>query len=367
MASTEVLAASEVEEYEDEDELIDAAADDADEVDEQYRHWFPPEYMVGILGHRGGGKSAILAFYLFNCLAHGDTVFTNLELWPEKWGITNKPNKLELDNLLNFDPGLRRAVLGIEEVGMWLERKRAMSTTSILTDKFMQLVIRKQGLRIFFTNQSPLLPIGLAEQTDVVQTAYDVFFCEWAREAGLAKGTTFLYDTVDRTGIFGRQGRQWRISVRRANRLWNTFNSYQMYDPYQWARKTIIKGQEQVIDMDGGETYAMSEEGLRVWQTDVKAFSVVLNKLISSYRGNGFMGLAEKYNAVEEHEDRYRFSVDGIRKALVNTRGQARHDAEQSYSELLALAQQGDIVRFGPGHSTIEMAKPVQTQEEAIA
>lgn len=184
---SDVLTLSpELEEYEDEEEILEAAVDDADEVSDEYRNPFPPEYVVGNLGHRGGGKSALLAYFGFNCLAAGDTVFTNLEMHPELLGINNKPLPLDQDNLLKFDPALHKAVLLIDEVGTWFERKRAMSTTSIIQEKFLELVIRKQGLRIFYTNQSSKLPGPLVEQTDIVFQGYDVFFCDWAREANVA-------------------------------------------------------------------------------------------------------------------------------------------------------------------------------------
>ena len=239
MTSDIITLPSEIEldEYDDEEDLLIDAAADADEVAEEYRNPMPKDYIAGILGHRGGGKSAALAHFGFNCLAAGCTVFTNLEMWPEKLGIMdNKPLPLDQDHLLRFDPALHEAVLLIEEVGLWFERKRGMSTTSIIQEKFLQLVVRKQNLRIFFTNQSPLLPGALAEQTDLVYQAFDLFFCDWARDANLAKGTTFMYHVTDRTGISGMAGRNWNMTLRKANRLWNTFNSYQMFDPFLWAR-----------------------------------------------------------------------------------------------------------------------------------
>jgi len=357
---------TEIEEYEDEEEILEAAAEDADEVPDEYRNPFPPEYVVGQLGHRGGGKSALLAFFGFNCLAAGDTVFTNLEMHPEKLGIPNKPFPLDHDHLLRFDPMLQRAVLLIDEVGTWFERRRAMSTTSIIQEKFLELVIRKQGLRIFYTNQSSKLPGPLVEQTDVVFEGYDVFFCDWAREANVAKGTTFLYQVWDKTGIFGQINRTWRVSLRRANRLWPAFNSYKVSDPYAWARKTVIKGGEEVIDMNTGEAYSASEEGIRAWQKDVSAFSIALTKIIDSYESTGFMDLAREYKAVEDLPDRLVFSVDRLRKGLVNVRGQKRQDGERAYDELRLLAGQGQLARFGPRHESIEFAKPITeaTHEE---
>jgi hypothetical protein len=350
---------TDVEEYENEEDILEVAAEDADEVADEYRNPFPPEYVVGQLGHRGGGKSALLAFFGFNCLAAGDTVFTNLEMHPEILGIKNKPLPLDQDHLLRFDPALQRAVLLIDEVGTWFERKRAMSTTSIIQEKFLELVIRKQNLRIFYTNQSSRLPGPLVEQTDIVYQGYDVFFCDWAREVNLAKGTTFLYQVTDRTGIFGQVNRTWRVTLRRANRLWAAFNSYKTPDPYAWARKTVIKGGEEIIDIDTGEAYSASEEGIRAWQKDVSAYSIALTKIISSYESVGLMDLARKQKAVEDLPDRIVFSVDGLRKALVNARGQKRQDAENAYNELRTLASQGQLARFGPGHKSIELAKPV--------
>ena len=145
------------EEYEDTDEVLEAAVEDAEDVSDEYKSHFPPEYVVGILGHRGGGKTALMAYFLLNCLAAGEEVFTNLNLYPDKVGIKKQPHPLDQDSLLQFDKSIEKAVLGIEEVGMWYERRRGMSTTTIIQDKWLQLVIRKMGIRAFYTNQSPLL------------------------------------------------------------------------------------------------------------------------------------------------------------------------------------------------------------------
>ncbi len=69
--------------------------------------------------------------------------------------------------------------------------------------------------------------------------------------------------------------------------------------------------------------------------------------------------MARKYKAVEDLPDRLVFSVDKLRKALVNTRGQKRQDGERAYNELRMLAGQGQLARFGQGQGSIELAKPV--------
>jgi len=350
---------NELEEYESEEDILEAATEDADEVDDEYRNPFPPEYVVGQIGHRGGGKSALLAFFLFNCLDSGDTVFTNLELHPEKLGIKNQALPLDQDHLLKFDPMLQRAVLGIDEIGTWFDRFRAMSTTSILQSKFLELVIRKQGIRLFYTNQSSRLPGPLVEQTDVIYQGYDVFFCDWARETNIAKGTTFLYNVIDRTGIFGQINRQWRVSLRRANRLWDAFNSYKVADPYAWARKTIVKGGEYIKDLDSGETFPASEEGVRAWRADVAANSEILAMLIAKYKTAGLIRIAESHDAIKELPDRLVLSVNGIRKGLVSLTGAKRTKAEKAYNHLRVLANQGVLAQFANGQAYIELAKPV--------
>ena len=166
MSEQSVLTAKDYDELADETDLLDIAEQDADEVDEELRQWFPTEYVVAIVGHRGGGKSVLLARYLLNGLIRGYPVFTNLELYPEKLGIDKPQQSLELDNLLSFDPNLSNAIIGIEELGTWIERMRTISTTNILVSKFFQLFIRKKGLRIFFTNQSPYLPARNCRYTD---------------------------------------------------------------------------------------------------------------------------------------------------------------------------------------------------------
>lgn len=351
---------SETDEYEDEDDILEVAMEDAEDVDDEYRNPFPTEYVVGLRGHRGGGKTALLAFFGFNCLAAGDTVFTNLPMYPEILGIKNKPLPLDQDHLLRFDPRLQKAVLLIDEVGTWFETKRPMATTNIIQEKFLELVIRKQNLRLFYTNQSSRLPGPLIEQTDVVYEGYDVFFCDWARDIGnIAKGTTFMFDATDYTGIFGQVGRTWRVTLRRANKLWPAFDSYKAPDPYAWARRTVIEGGEQVINMNSGETYDASEAGIRAWQRDVSAFSIALTKIINSYESIGLISLARKHEAIEDLPDRIVFSIDKVRKSLASIRGQKRQDIENAWREVKELAKQGELARYvGTRREYIELAKP---------
>ena len=360
MAISPVTMSDEIEDVLEDDQFLEDASEDAEDAPDEARAWAPTEYVIALLGPRGSGKSTLLARLLLKGLGSGLEVYTSLELFPEKIGIKNIPHLLTLNNLISFDPSLTDVVVGIEEVSTWFDAMRGMSTTNILASKFFQLFIRKKGLRIIFTNQSARLPNWLWEQIDLVIYCHDIFYTEWGRESGMAKGTDFYYIANDNSGIFtGRRGTIWAFGLRKANRLWPLFNSYQMFDPYQWARKTIIKGGENIFDIDEGEMYGASEERLHDWVKNVKADSIALNKILGAYESVGFLDLARKYKAVQDLPDRLVFSVDGLRKALTNLKGRKRKEAEGIYEELRVFAGQGQLARFGPRHEIIEFAKPV--------
>lgn len=363
MSEQSVLTAKDYDELADETDLLDIAEQDAGEVDEELRQWFPTEYVVAIVGHRGGGKSVLLARYLLNGLIRGYPVFTNLELYPEKLGIDKPQQSLELDNLLSFDPNLSNAIIGIEELGTWIERMRAISTTNILVSKFFQLFIRKKGLRIFFTNQSPYLPSGIWEQVDMVINAHDLFYSEWGKEANLPKGTTFYYIARDVSGIFtGHPGTTWGFALRKANKLWPLFNSYQQFDPYQWARKTRITGADMILDLDEGEYYKAGEQDIRAQQEAIKQYSVVLTQLHRAW-DNTLIKLARENNAItQDLPDRLVFSVGKLDNAILGLKGKKRKEAEKYYKELRKHAGEGHVARFGPEHKIIELAKPISNE-----
>gem|GEM_PF-4334932 len=115
-----------------------------------------------------------------------------------------------------------------------------------------------------------------------------------------------------------------------------------------------------MIDLDSGETYAASEDGIRAWQHSVSAFSIALSHIISRYENTGFMELAQRHGAVTDHPYSMVFSVTPLANAVGSARGPLQPDAERAYRELRTLADQGQLARWGPGHKTIELAKPVQ-------
>lgn len=359
----EVLTVDEVKEYADPTDFLDAVTTTQEDAPTEPDGWFPTEYVAFYTGPRGSSKTLQLARHALMGLAQGIKVFTNLELYPEKAGIKNLPLPVNLEFLLSFDESLTDALIAISEIDTWFDRMRETSTGNRLGGKFLQQ-LRKKGLRVFFDTQD-YLPGGLMRQVDKLVYCHDFFFSDWGRDRGLRKGTTFYYDCMDYSGIFtGHRGRTWREALHHADKVWPLFNSNKIHDPREFARKLKIVGGEMEYDLDRHEMYGAEEAGVRAWQRDISAFSVALDKIIKSYESTGLLAMARKHNAVADMPDRLVFSVDGLRKGLVNVRGQKRKDAERAYNELRTLANQGQLARFTDGQNHIELAKPVTGGEE---
>jgi len=351
----------------DEEEFVDAASRDADDVPEKYKRWFPEDYVVAILGHRRSGKTALMAHYLLNGLIAGFPVYTNLELYPEKLNVKldkiHKP--LKLDGLLSFDPSLDQAIIGIEELGTWVESLRAQSASNILLSKFFQLFIGKKGLRIFFTNQSGHLPYWTWEQIDMHIEAHDLFFTEWGREASLAKGTSFYYVATDKSGIFtGWQGTTWTFGLRQANKLWDKFNSYQQFDPLQWAVKTKIVGKERTWDMDEGRMYDAGQREQEMYErenTKYEAQQAIFRSFVSP-----LISLAQAHDAVKQIKRadgrvQCEFAVQKMDKRVIpRLEGEAKEGAQAQWNKLRNLPQDSneESARYRKGGRVLVIDQP---------
>jgi hypothetical protein len=347
-------------EYTDIEEFLESTPSDVIQAEDQ-EQWFPNEYVELVLGHRGGGKSVRVARKLILALKHGYNVYTNYELYPDKIGVDNQPRPLDLEHLLRFDTDLNNSVIGIGEVDTWVERKRAMSTSSILVDKFLHQ-LRKRGLRVILDTQSPSLPTAIINQVDLMAWSHDSFYTDWGIEHQIRKGTSFYYEEEDHSGIFtGYPGRRWRTALGNADRIWPLYNTYQIFDPWQWARKVEMVGEKMVFDMDEGKMYTGGERNLEMEQREIKQFNTLLK---AEYRawGNDFTQLAQLNKAVlEELPNRWRVSLDKIQKIISGLTGKKRKVAEKMIGRLqdLAVSSNGYLARIDRGQGIIELAKPI--------
>ena len=353
------------EEFADAEDFLENARDDVG-LSEDLKYWFPEEYVELDLGHRGGGKSVRVARKLLLALKHNYTVYTNYELYPEKIGVDNKPRPLDLEFLLSFDTSLTNSVIGIGEVDTWVERKRAMSTSSILVEKFLHQ-LRKRGLRVFLDTQSPSLPTVILNQVDLMVQCHDSFYSDYGREHELYKGTNFFYEEEDYSGIFtGYPGKRWRTAIGNANRLWPLYNTYQIFDPWQWARKVEMVGDKMVFNMDEGKMYTSGEHNLEIEQKEIKQFNTLL---IGEYRawGDDLVALAIKNNAVlEERPNRWRFSIDRIQKAMTKVKGKQKRVLENGMTRFqqLAVSSKGYLARVDRGENVMELSRPLREADE---
>ena len=349
-------------EYADPEDFLERVANTNLDLPEELRNYFPDEYIELVLGPRGGGKSVRVARKLLLALRGGYHVFTNYELYPEKLGITNKPRPLDLQFLLSFDTSINKSVIGIGEVDTWVERKRAMSTSSILVEKFLNQ-LRNRGLRVLLDTQSPTLPSIIMSKVDMISEGKDSYWSDWGREHQIYKGTNFFYDVTDNSGIFtGYPGKMWREAIGNAQEIWPLYNTYQIFDPWQWSRKVEMVGGKMVFDMDEGKMYTGGEHNLEIEQREIKQFNTLLT---AEYRawGNDFIELAKRNNAVlEEQPNRWRLSIDGIQKAMAKLKGKKRKAFEHAVASLQKLATEsnGYLARLNRGENVIELAKPIR-------
>lgn len=348
------------------DDFLEATTKETVGLSEELRTYFPRDYVELVLGPRGGGKSVRVARKLLKGLLAGLPVFTNYELYPEKLGCDNKPRPLDLEFLLSFDTSLNEAVIGIGEVDTWIERKRAMSTSNIMCEKFLSQ-LRKRGLRVIMDTQSPTLPTVILNKVDLVVWSQDSYWSEWGREHEVYKGTNFRYDCRDNSGIFtGWRGKVWPEVIGMAHKLWPLYNTYQIFDPWQWAKKVQIVGGKMVFDMDDKKMYTSGEHNLALEQKEIEQFNTLLK---AEYRawGNDFIDFAVGTRAIlEDQPNKWVISIHELEKGMGKLTKPKLKGVDKLIRNLdkLATDSKGYLARIDRGQNVIEIAKPIPTGGE---
>jgi hypothetical protein len=349
-------------EYDDPEDLLDALVNDYADIPVA-QDYFPEEYVVYYTGPRGSSKTLQLARHSLMALASGTKVFTNLELYPEKAGVTNKPNPVNLEFLLSFDESLEDAVITISEIDTWFDRMRETSTGNRLGGKFLQQ-LRKKGLRIFFDTQD-YLPGVLMRQVDKLVYCNDFFFSQWGKERNLPKGTTFYYDCYDYSGIFtGWRGYHWREVLYHAERVWPLFNTNKIHDPREFGRRFKIVGGEMEYNRDTGQFYAVGEKAQQMSEAELNESRLTATKLMREWEGSGFLQGLIDHEAITDGPDNewLAISTKAVKKYLANLTGEARKIAEEQSEELRLYALTGRVAAFGPEGSFIAIRRPFVTE-----
>jgi len=76
----------------DEEEIIEVAAQESQHISDQYRAWFPDDYFIGIIGHRGSGKDILLAKYALTSLKTGTRYSPTLPFTPRYTALRTQRN-----------------------------------------------------------------------------------------------------------------------------------------------------------------------------------------------------------------------------------------------------------------------------------
>lgn len=350
----------------DADDFLETTTKNEVDMPEESHRYFPREYVELVMGPRGGGKSVRVARKLLKALKAGKAVFTNYELYPEKIGIDNQPRPLDLEFLLSFDTSLNEAVIGIGEVDTWIERKRAMSTSNIMVEKFLSQ-LRKRGLRVFMDTQSPTLPTVILNKVDLTAWGQDSYWSGYGQEHEVCKGTNFFYSCRDNSGLFtGKPGYSWNEALGNCQKLWPLYNTYQIFDPWQWAKKVEIVGSKMVFDMDDRRLYTGGERNLALEQKEIEQFNTLLK---AEYRawGNAFVDFAMGNNAVLENQpNKFVISIHELQKGIARLPKTKQKATEKLITSLnkLATDSNGYLARIDRGQNAIELAKPIPTGGE---
>lgn len=348
-----------LEEIEDVEDLLDDISYDSDEIPESAYNDFPDDYVIGICSLRGTGKSALLAYHELTGLQNKEHIFTNLPLFPEKADIYQTPNPLILDQLLSFDPVLDKAVLGIEELHTWIQKKRPMATSAIMADEFLRQ-IRKRVIRVIFTDQSISLPRDVERDIDLYVQGLDMRWTDYGRENNIPKGTIFLYQVTDMSTRFtGHRFKQWQFTLSFANRLWDKFDSYKIYDPFEAFKKYKIVGGERTFDIDERKFYKAGEREAFIDEAALQRRFLLLQNVWRSFNMD-LLDVAGDCNAIlSDTEREIELSVQKLRTAISQLRGKKREAAEQTYNGLRLLASGNEMAQYRSGKKVIALRKPI--------
>lgn len=348
-----------LDEYEDVEDVLEDIAYDSDEIPAEAYNDFPDDYVIGICSPRGTGKSALLAYYSLNGLAKKEHVFTNLPLFPDRAAIYQTPDPLILDQLLSFDPVLDKAVLGIEELHTWIQKKRPMATSAIMADEFLRQ-IRKRVIRVLFTDQSLRLPRDVERDVDMYIQGLDMRWTDYGRENNIPKGTMFLYQATDMSTRFtGHYLKRWQFTLTFANRLWQLFDSYKIYDPFQAFKKYKIVGGEVEFDINERKFYGAGERDAYIDESILKRRFLLLATFWRSFESDLKDVAGDCRGILKDDDNEIELSVEKLRTAISQLRGKKRQAAESCYKGLRLLASGGEMAQWRSGKRVIALRKPV--------
>jgi len=172
---------------------------------------FEPNYIGGLIGPAGGGKSISLARLCIEQMLAGKKVWSNMEV---KTGpaILNRKYyyhykirycetiPLDMTLLYMLDEELAKGTVAIDEMGYYADSRLSGSTKNRLINACIRQV-RKRQLNFFYTAFDFGRVDGrLRDETDFIITCEDNAYKPWGKENNIAGGLSILQRLYDISG-----------------------------------------------------------------------------------------------------------------------------------------------------------------------
>lgn len=197
------------------------------------------EWVIGFVGHRGGGKTVSSALLTaMDWLARMRPVRSNIPIripifWEGKtywfWA-----RELDEEQLYTLDVSLQYGLVYIDEINFWADARRAMSNKNIRLGDFAQQ-LRKRHLSMIYTVQDEdWIDSRLRQQTDIIVFCNDIERTEWGMDEGMERGMMFSCVVLDvsglLTGVQYKHSRESDTYMVHAKPFWNVCDSYHIVD-----------------------------------------------------------------------------------------------------------------------------------------
>lgn len=257
---------------------------------------------VSYTGGRGSGKTLSMTTEGALNLIRGFDVWANYPLgfnFLHPSGETKRydAKEITIQDLGNFNPGIRNGYILLDELNLWLSSRRSQSLINHLANGWFQL-LRKRKLAVFITCQFfHTLDKGLREQTDLITECFDLHY----RYNSLKKGQSISQLITSYSG-FGT-GRP----------------LYKMDDHLAWKRNTkarILHGLPFWTIYDSWNEYDIIKA---MTKYEVKRDTVVINGLEDSGPRTGILrqeAVNEMTQTIYEVGEKVQYSSDEMREQL---------------------------------------------------
>jgi len=212
---------------------------------------------MGLIGHEGGGKSAIMTFM---CLVHhakGGRLWTfpgyDVFLPPRVQKGSREERKisteLPMEQWVSLGSELENALIAIDEIQQFFDAQRFATTVNKLASSLTGQR-RKRSLSLVYTVQNwKWLDNRIRWGTWVLGFCQDLHCTRWGREEGLERGILSEIRFFDHKGFF--TGKEWTPLGQKViyiKSLWDCYDSYSVISPWESFTKINIQRPEINID-----------------------------------------------------------------------------------------------------------------------